>query len=458
MQRVLSFQMARGLNESSEFVTKRMCFSFLFSVGFLCLLCGFLLGRFSMQRALEFRAEKKRLELAGNGLDSNEYLQRFMLELLETAPLDADFEVTWKSFGLWQANGILSNLSLVDRVIEHQSYIVASVRGSREPDRYVVLSASDQGVGIALKLAKSFNDVQRQHGWKPRRSIIFCLFFGPVDPCPETIFSFTKHRVLAYIVIHHQGLQGRGPLIVSGTDVVQSVVLEAGEFVRDSYSYNNQFVTVDSMHYNSTISRLAVDVPHAVLSFVNSDLTVNDSDRNESRKVMLAQILSRAIWRLSECLIVKWNPSYFNETVYRALESINSTEFVEVKEKIQETSVTLLNNIDTLNGRIDTVDSTKYVTLKSFIQLLQLFKNINAAEAPRICSLFLCSSTLDTRILNDLMMDFERALLCPDVKSRSKTSWAEFLSLNHNSFNISLIYLKEMVKCYEAAIQLLQNR
>ncbi|XP_076283398.1 aminopeptidase NAALADL1 isoform X4 [Lasioglossum baleicum] len=425
MQRVLSFQMARGLNESSEFVTKRMCFSFLFSVGFLCLLCGFLLGRFSMQRALEFRAEKKRLELAGNGLDSNEYLQRFMLELLETAPLDADFEVTWKSFGLWQANGILSNLSLVDRVIEHQSYIVASVRGSREPDRYVVLSASDQGVGIALKLAKSFNDVQRQHGWKPRRSIIFCLFFGPVDPCPETIFSFTKHRVLAYIVIHHQGLQGRGPLIVSGTDVVQSVVLEAGEFVRDSYSYNNQFVTVDSMHYNSTISRLAVDVPHAVLSFVNSDLTVNDSDRNESRKVMLAQILSRAIWRLSECLIVKWNPSYFNETVYRALESINSTEFVEVKEKIQETSVTLLNNIDTLNGRIDTVDST---------------------------------NTLDTRILNDLMMDFERALLCPDVKSRSKTSWAEFLSLNHNSFNISLIYLKEMVKCYEAAIQLLQNR
>lgn len=92
MQRVLSLQMARGNGESSEFVTKRMCFSFLFSVGFLSLLCGFLLGRFATQRAIEFRAEKKRLELAGNGLESTEYLQNLLLQQLERAPLDADFQ------------------------------------------------------------------------------------------------------------------------------------------------------------------------------------------------------------------------------------------------------------------------------------------------------------------------------------------------------------------------------
>lgn len=92
MQRVLSFQMARGLSESSEFVTKRICFSLIFSIGFLSLLCGFLLGRFATQRAIEFRAEKKRLELAGNGLENTEYLQRLVLEQLERAPLDADFE------------------------------------------------------------------------------------------------------------------------------------------------------------------------------------------------------------------------------------------------------------------------------------------------------------------------------------------------------------------------------
>lgn len=82
MQRVLSFQMARGFSESSEFVTKRMCFSFLFSVGFLCLLCGFLLGRFASERSIEFRAERKRLEFAGNGLEHTEHLRQFLLEKL----------------------------------------------------------------------------------------------------------------------------------------------------------------------------------------------------------------------------------------------------------------------------------------------------------------------------------------------------------------------------------------
>lgn len=92
MQRVLSFQMVRGLNESREFVTKRMCFSFILSIGFLTFLGGYALGRFAMQRAIEFRAEKRRLELAGNGLENTEYLQHFMLKQLERASLDPDFE------------------------------------------------------------------------------------------------------------------------------------------------------------------------------------------------------------------------------------------------------------------------------------------------------------------------------------------------------------------------------
>ncbi|KZC06230.1 hypothetical protein WN55_10139 [Dufourea novaeangliae] len=421
--------MARGLSESSEFVTKRMCFSFLLSVGFLCLLCGFLLGRFATQRAIEFRAEKKRFELAGNGLESTEYLQRLVLEQLKRAPLDLDFEVNWKSFTLREddirrANGILSNLSLVHSVVDYQSYIVATVQGSREPDRYVVLSVSDEGVGIALKLAKILNDIQREHGWKPRRSLIFCLFFGPTNPCTETLSSFMRHRVLAYVAVHHQALQGRGPLIVSGSDAVKSAVLEAANIVRNLYSYNDQVIPLFNVPYNSTITRLALDIPHAVLSFMNNNFTFNDNDhQRELRKIILAQILSQTIWRLSECLIMTWNPTYFNETVSKALASINSTELLEMKEKIQDTSIKLLNNIEILNGRINTIDST---------------------------------NTLDTRISNDLMMDLDRALLCSDTKSQSKTNWSEVLRLSHESDNI--MYFNEMVKCYETAIKLLQNR
>lgn len=53
-------------------------------------------------------------------------------------------------------------------------------------------------------------------------------------------------------------------------------------------------------------------------------------------------------------------------------------------------------------------------------------------------------------------MDLDRALLCPDNKLQSRTNWSEFLRLSHEPFNI--ISINEMVKCYEFAIQLLQDR
>lgn len=85
---------------------------------------------------------------------------------------------------------------------------------------------------------------------------------------------------------------------------------------------------------------------------------------------------------------MKWNPNYFNETVSKTLESINDTRLLEIKgnlehlsiptfmninrtcifllEKIQETSTKLLTNFKSFNGRIDAIDSTKYVIFTSY--------------------------------------------------------------------------------------------
>ncbi|KOC61966.1 hypothetical protein WH47_05855 [Habropoda laboriosa] len=376
--------MARGVSESSEFVTKRMCFSLIFSVSFLSLLCGFLLGRFATQRAIEFRAEKKRIELAGNGLENTEYLQRLMLEQLERAPLDPDFEM------------------------------------------YVVVSASGEGVGVALELAKIFNEIQGEYKWKPRRSLIFCLFSGSLNPCPEILSSFMSHRIVAYIVVHHQALQGKGPFIVSGSDIIQSIVLESASIVKSSFSYNDQLLSLNNTFHNVTTSRLALEIPHAVLSFTNYSVTYNENHHEkELRKIILAQILGQTVWRLSECLVIKWNPNYLNEIASKALQSINNTELVEVKGKVQEILVDLTTNVKTLNGKIDTIE------------------NIN---------------TLDTRILNDLLIDLDRVLLCSDKQHQSRTDWTEFFRLHREPFNIILMYINEMIKCYENAIQLLQNR
>ncbi|KAK6639202.1 hypothetical protein RUM43_007472 [Polyplax serrata] len=59
MQRVLSFPPpTRGFGDPSEFVSKRMCFSFMFSLAFLAFLGGFLLGRFVFDQELELSRNK----------------------------------------------------------------------------------------------------------------------------------------------------------------------------------------------------------------------------------------------------------------------------------------------------------------------------------------------------------------------------------------------------------------
>lgn len=109
-------------------------------------------------------------------------------------------------------------------------------------------------------------------------------------------------------------------------------------------------------------------------------------------KIVLAQIVGQTIWRFSECLIIKWNPSYFNKAVSEALKSINNTELLEVKgmkynntlisitfnkiepppfflEKMQQTVDKLLTSIKVFNKKIDAIDNIKYVIFTSLIHI-----------------------------------------------------------------------------------------
>ncbi|GAB0092352.1 hypothetical protein DMENIID0001_073420 [Sergentomyia squamirostris] len=55
MQRILSYQTAASMRatsgrEAREYITKRICVSFVFSIGFFALIAGFLLGKFTTDR------------------------------------------------------------------------------------------------------------------------------------------------------------------------------------------------------------------------------------------------------------------------------------------------------------------------------------------------------------------------------------------------------------------------
>lgn len=61
------------------------------------------------------------------------------------------------------------------------------------------------------------------------------------------------------------------------------------------------------------------------------------------------------------------------------------------------------------------------------------------------------------RIWNDLLLDLDKALLCPDKDdSHSRTDLAMFRESISES--TTLAYLDQMAKCYEDAIQVLQER
>ncbi|KAG5313712.1 PREDICTED: uncharacterized protein LOC105144805 [Acromyrmex echinatior] len=424
MQRVLSLQMTRNIGESSEYVTKRLCFSFLFSVGFLCLLCGFLLGRFTVERSLEAQAQKMRSELAGNGLQNTEYLQEILLQELERASLDYDRTTNRQTSDedMRRISGLFSNLSLIHKVYNHAPCIHATVRGSREPDRYVILSVNEDGITLALELAQVLDKICSGHNWRPRRSLIFCMSFTSSDICPQALPTFIWRRAVAYVTVHGRFMRANNHAVLFGSDIMRSIAVEA---IRTIPGDNNWTY----LEHEVFGPRLSLDIPQVIFSFNDNSPANNHHNQNSQlHDITLAQMVGQTIWRLSECTVTQWKPKYFNETVNEILASINTSRFQNAKEKLKKTLRILLTAVEELNAEINMTDD---------IQMLHM------------------------RIWNDLLLDLDKALLCPDkIDSHSRTDLVPFRKLSHDSISESTIlaYLDQMTKCYEDAIEILQER
>ncbi|KAL0110587.1 hypothetical protein PUN28_013879 [Cardiocondyla obscurior] len=419
MHRVLSFQMSRNIGESSEYVTKRLCFSFLFSVGFLCLLCGFLLGRFVVERSLEAQAQKLRGELAGNGLQSIEYLQQLMLQELENAPFDYDHTITNQlDEDMRRISGLLSNLSFVHKVSKRASCICATIRGLREPDRYIIFSVDENGISIALELARVLDRLSTAHNWKPRRSLVFCVSFLSSNICPQTVLKFVWRKAVAYTTVHDHFVRGNNHMALSGSDVMRSIAVEAIKTIPGDNNWTH-------LEHEAYGPRLPLDIPQVICSFNDNNFAYrHDIQNSRLRDVTLAQMISQTIWRLSESTVIQWDPKYFNNTINKILESIDTDRFQDAKVKLIKTLKILLTAVKALNAEID------------------------AAENVQI---------LHARMWNDLILDLDKALLCPDkIDSHSKTDLTMFRESISES--TTLAYLNQITKCYENAIQILQER
>lgn len=65
---------------------------------------------------------------------------------------------------------------------------------------------------------------------------------------------------------------------------------------------------------------------------------------------------------------------------------------------------------------------------------------------------------LDVRIINDKLIDLDRALLCPDPYSRSKTDFVIFKELWTDSPHNINMRLNNIKNCYEAANRIILDQ
>ncbi|XP_015591122.1 transferrin receptor protein 1 [Cephus cinctus] len=433
MYQVLSIQMARSFGESSEFVTKRVCFSSLFCAGFLCVLGGFFLGRFAAERPTAIQAKKTKLELAGNGLESIGHIQDVLIRQLAEASIQ-DFQSGSSEEETQKVKNILNGLGIIRNVFKNESYVVGKVQGSRESDRYIVLSVDKDNSEIVLELARIFDKIHKDYNWKLRRTIVFCFFFGSSDVCHEVLPNYIRSKILAYIAVRGKAIQVNERLVASGSDIVLSTVLQAIKLIEnpitESAAANGKktiFDTYEDTNRIVSLSRLKLDIPHVILSFMGFKNTSRNETNHTGNVIAhrraLAQIIGLSVWRFSESTILYWNPEILNKTVNQALDSLYIPALLNIKDTVSKSIHNLTQNAENLNKKINTMERSK---------------------------------PLEVRMINDLLMDLDRALLCPDTNFNSKTD----LYMLHTYVQGRSIetHLKELLNCYNLVNQLLQDK
>ncbi|XP_072749053.1 uncharacterized protein [Anoplolepis gracilipes] len=311
MHRVRGYQIFHNIGESSKSVTKQLCFSAHFWVGFVCLLCGFLLGRSAIKTSTKTQAQNISDELVGNGLQATDHLQQMALTELTKTSFDyvTNWQMPYSEENIQYINDVLSNLSFIHEVDKNTSFIRAIVHGLREPDIYVILSVNGDGIPVALELAQVLDRIYSTHNWRPRRTLIFCISLTFTDVCSRIFPPFILRKVMAYIAVHGRFTQANNRVILIGSDVIRSIAVEAIKTIP-----NGNWTYLENEVFGP---RLSLNVPHVMFSFDNNSAN-NQMHHNQSlrsRRLTLAQMVSKTIWRLSESIVIHWEPKYFNKTV-----------------------------------------------------------------------------------------------------------------------------------------------
>nr|XP_033812425.1 aminopeptidase NAALADL1 [Geotrypetes seraphini] len=156
------------------------------------------------------------------------------------------------------------------RVINSSANVMGIIRGSVEPDRYVmygnhrdswVHGAIDpsSGTAVMLEITRIVGKMLKENRWRPRRSIIFCSWgaeeFGLIGSTEftEEYYSKLRDRAVAYINVDIS-VFANATLRAQGTPAAQNVIFAAAKQVKIP---TNSSITVYEnwqRHFNRTSS------------------------------------------------------------------------------------------------------------------------------------------------------------------------------------------------------------
>nr|XP_032803549.1 aminopeptidase NAALADL1 [Petromyzon marinus] len=162
------------------------------------------------------------------------------------------------------------------RVIKTSHNVIGVIRGSTEPDRYVlygnhrdswVHGAIDpsSGTSVMLEITRALGSIVKEGQWRPKRSIVFCSWgaeeFGLIGSVEwaEEYYKTLMERAVGYINVDIS-VFANATLRVRGTPPMQRVAMEAARNVKhpDLSGSHKSVYDVWLSHYNRTSPSLGV--------------------------------------------------------------------------------------------------------------------------------------------------------------------------------------------------------
>ncbi|GFG35523.1 hypothetical protein Cfor_12790 [Coptotermes formosanus] len=234
--------------------------------------------------------------------------------------------------------------------------VSGAIRGSHEPDRYVLLGSShgslsgNDNLGATasmMELARVFSVLSSDRGWRPWRSVVFCSWgFNSLDasvspvPLIHDWGHLMQQRAVAYLDLD-VAVTGNRSLHIEATPLLFNTIYNASSLMLDlnlSSAKPRMLTVVDSWLRSADPKKPKVDiinsegnaqhllndlgVPSLILHFTNTEVCTGDEGFRHHTTV--AKLWALLTWLLADSLIVPFDARQYALFLHDSMNAVST--------------------------------------------------------------------------------------------------------------------------------------